>query len=101
MKIAVLTLSELKSYDENSYSKAGYKAYQEAIKTLQDAITKDQNATTQQERVHPDEIEKLIQTLKLLKNNCRYYNLKRLIQEFNSYPEKLYIVETFKDYKNY
>ena len=26
--------------------------------------------------------------------------LKDLIQEFNSYPEKLYIVETFKDYKN-
>ncbi|WP_302378510.1 beta-N-acetylglucosaminidase domain-containing protein [Coprobacillus cateniformis] len=100
-EIAVLTLSELKSYDENSYSKAGYKAYQEAIKTLQDAITKDQNATTQQERVHPDEIEKLIQTLKTVEEQLADITiLKDLIQEFNSYPEKLYIVETFKDYKN-
>ena len=99
-EIAILTLSELKSYDENSYSKASYKAYQEAIKALQNTVTKDQNATSQQERVHPDEIEKLIQTLKTVEEQLADITvLKDLIQEFNSYTEKLYIVETFNDYK--
>lgn len=99
-ELAQLCLADQKPYDQNIYTKASYKAYTDALQVLQEAVDKDLGASTQEQRVHPNDIKGFIAALVMAESQLAdTTSLKALIQEYAGYDGKLYIKETFDAYK--
>lgn len=99
-ELAQLRLNNLKTYEPTSYSKVSYTAYENALQALQEAVDEDVAATTQEQRVHPNDMKAFLEALVSAESKLvDITTLNALIQEFAGYNESLYTPETYAAYK--
>lgn len=99
-ELAQLAIMDTLVIVEETYTKVTYVAYQNAKQILEDAITKDKAATTQEERVTPKEMQSFILSYEIsVQELANISVLETVLDEFNTYDSSLYTESSYEAYK--